>query len=77
MELFTKEADYLPQVKRMKEPFDLIRFALKHVTFADVLAAIRVQYPDKPGLVLYKHGNTVAIQQSGGECGIGKQGVQI
>ena len=77
MQLFTTEADYLPQVARMKEPFDLIRFNLEHASFEDVLAAIRVQYPDNPGLVLYKHGNTVAIQQSGGDCKVGERGVPI
>jgi len=39
MQLFTTEADYLPQVARMKEPFDQIRFNLEHVSFEDVLAA--------------------------------------
>ncbi len=77
MQLFTTEADYLPQVARMKEPFDLIRFKLEHVSFEDVLAALRVQYSDHPGLALYKHGNTISIQHSGGDCGMGRGGVKI
>lgn len=77
MQLFTTEKDYLPQVARMKEPYDLIRFNLEHASFDDVLAAIRVQYPNHKELALYKHGNTIAIQHSGGECGMGMKGVRI
>ena len=77
MELFTTEKDYLPEVARMEKPFDLIRFNIELVSFDDVLAAVRVQYPEKTALVLYKHGNTVAIQYSGGKCGVGERGVPL
>ncbi len=77
MELYTTEKDYLPKVADMKEPYDLIRFTLKLVSFDDVLAALRVQYPDRHELILYMHGDTLAIQQSGGKCGVGDRGVPL
>jgi len=77
MELFTTEQDYLVRVGEMKEPFDLIRFDLQLVSFDDVLAAIRIQYPNHRELALYKHGNTIAIQYTGGKCGMGSRGVRI
>lgn len=77
MQIFTTEKDYLPRVADMKDPYDLIRFNLELVSFDDVLAAIRAQYPNHRGLALYKHGNTIAIQQCGGDCGMGVKGVSI
>ena len=77
MELFTTEKDYLPRVADMTEPFDLIRFKLELVSFDDVLAAIRSQYPNHCELALYKHGDTISIQQCGGDCGMGKWGVPV
>lgn len=77
MQIFTMENEYLLQVADMKEPFDQIRFNLERVSFEDVVAAVRAQYPDRHELIIYKHGNTVAIQQSGGTCGIGRSGVAV
>ncbi len=77
MQIFTTESDYLLEIARMKEPFDLVRFNLEHVSFMEVMDAVRAQYPDRHELIFYKHGNTVAIQQSGGDCTVGERGVPL